>query len=256
MIILILRQRIHSPLRLPASLEIIFPSQIRVIRGIHSSQYSLAKKNSKSKNESGIKQLADSDTFLSNEVPAIDMTVAKQKFEDALDRFSRSASDARMGKTSALIFDRLLVRINNEDVPFTTVAQASIKGRIFVITLFDPQNAHTVINAILGSGLNMNAQIDPTNSFSLRCPLPPVTAESKRASVKQLKEAFELARNGSNRNSLACIRMDIKKKFKRMVGTKLSDDQNRIIEAFEALHKEYCDKLTEICKQLEQAIFK
>lgn len=215
-----------------------------------------AKGDKKVKRKGEKTQEADSTANASSEPSDafVDMEAVTAKFEDVLARFARVANDARMGKTSPLVFDNLKVHIDGEDVPYPTVATTSIKGRNFLITLFDPQYANPVINAILGSNLNMNAQADPSNNYTLRSPLPPITTESKNESVKQLKQSYENYKNGLSKFSLSSIRADVKQKFKTV--QRKSDDDTRLMNDFDKLHKKYTDKLLDSFKQAEIAILK
>lgn len=194
------------------------------------------------------------------EIPTIDMEDATKRFSSVLEKFTKSANDMKLGKTNPRIFDKLLVDLGKgeEPVPFNTVAQTTVKGRNFLITLFDPAYGKHVINSILGSGLNMNAQADPANKYSLKVPLPPVSTETKKESAKALKEAYEKFKHGSSKSSsLAAIRNDVKLKFtKTSKKGKTSDAERKALDEFEKLHKLFSDKLTEIMKSAETAIMK
>lgn len=219
----------------------------------------LAKKNKAKggKNKAEVHEVEQDST--SNDAPEIDFDDATSKFKGVIERFSKQANEAKMGKTSPNIFDKLIVDTADGELPFTSVAQTTVKGRNFMITVFDPSNVQAIINSVLGSNLNMNPQVDPSNKQTLKVPLPPLTTESKKDNAKQLKVVFERFKNGSGRanGSLATIRTDVKNKFqKQQKKKKLSDAEEKIFKEFEKLHKEYSDKLTEVFKSAEQAILK
>jgi ribosome recycling factor len=190
------------------------------------------------------------------EGPLIDFDEATKSFDLVVEKFTKLANEAKLGKTNPKVFDKLMVTINDEETPFTSVAQTSIKGRNFIITLFDPSYSKHVINSILGSTLNMNAQADPANKYTLKAPLPPVTTETKQESAKHLKELFEKFKNGSNRGSLAAIRSDVKHKFSKHVKKQKSDTESKALQDFEKLHKQYTEKLALIFKAAETAVLK
>lgn len=190
------------------------------------------------------------------ETDLIDFDALNAKYQDTLARFARAATDAKLGKTSPQIFDRLLVLVNGDTVPFTSVAQTSLKGRNFIITLFEPRHAHSVINAILGSGLNMNCQIDPSNQYTLKSPLPTITAETKRDAAKKLKQEYEALRNGASRHSLAAVRNDARTKLKKNPGTRDADLVESTMARLEETHKLYATKLQDLFKQAETAILR
>ncbi|CCE82641.1 Piso0_002375 [Millerozyma farinosa CBS 7064] len=197
----------------------------------------------------------DTDTS-GSEASNIDFDDANAKFTSVLEKFKKHANDAKLGKTNPDIFDKLTIGTSNGDVPFNQVAQSSIKGRNFVITVFDPSNTQSIVNSVLASDLNMNPQVDPANKSTLKVPLPPVTTESKKENTKQLKAVFEKFKNGG-KVSLASVRSDFRNKFQKQSKKKrLSDEEEQVWKDFEKLHKEYTDKLNSIYKEAEQKILK
>ncbi|CAN3372413.1 hypothetical protein DIURU_002475 [Diutina rugosa] len=198
---------------------------------------------------------AEDTTEAAAEGPLIDIPDVTKKFQQVVEKFGKAANDAKLGKSNPKIFDKLVVETGDGEMPFTSVAQTSVKGRNFIITLFDPANAKHVINTVLGSGLNLNAQVDPTNKYTLKVPLPPVSTETKKEAVKQLKEQFEKFKSG--KTGLAGIRADTKSKFqKKCKSKKPSDAEQKELDAFEKVHKTFNDKLAEAFKQAETAIMK
>lgn len=193
------------------------------------------------------------------EQPTIDFDEANKSFTQIIEKFTKLAGEIKLGKANPKIFDKLNVHLVKDEDPvsFNTIAQTTVKGRNFLITLFDPNYGKHVINAILGSGLNMSAQADPSNKYSLKVPLPPVNTETKKESVKGLKELFEKFKHGSSKNtSLAAVRSDIKQKFTKTGKKSKNDNDRKMLEDFEKLHKLYVDKLNEIFKSAETSILK
>lgn len=189
----------------------------------------------------------------------IDFNDLKNKMQNVVDRFGKAANEAKLGKSNPQLFDQLTIKTHDGELPFTSVAQTSVKGRNFIITVFDSSNTKHVVSSILDSGTNMTPIADPQNKQQLKVPQPPVTTESKKETVKHLKEVFEKYRNGpgghsKNAYTLASIRGDLKKKMSKKV--KKSDDETKAWNQFEKLHKEYCDKLQEVFKAAETAILK
>lgn len=229
------------------------PVAARVLpsRNFHQSFITLKKKAKK-----GAKDVEE-DT--SSEPPLIDFDDATKRLQSVVDKFAKQANEAKLGKTNPQIFDHLHVETVDGEVPFTTLAQTAIKGRNFIITVFDPANTKHLVNAILASDLNMNPIADPSNKQLLKVPLPPVTTESKKESVKHLKTVFEKVRNGpggSGRSSstLAAIRADIKHKISKK--KKMTDAETQVWNDYEKLHKQYVEKLGEVFKAAETAILK
>ncbi|CCG23092.1 Rrf1 protein [Candida orthopsilosis Co 90-125] len=223
-----------------------------------------AKKNNKFKKAQKQQKIQFEDDKIQAEAetevvtPTIDFKEATAKFESIISKFEKLANEIKLGKLNPKIFDNLLVNIGNqkdvEEVPFNTIAQTSVKGRNFIITLFDPSNAQAIINTIIGSGLNMSGVVDPTNKFNIKVPLPPITLETKQNDVKLLKELFDKLRNNKT-GSLTSVRGDIRHKFQSHLKThKLSDSENKQLSQLEKLHKLYVDKLQESFKKFEKRI--
>lgn len=208
----------------------------------------------------------------SEQLLELDLDKIAADFKAVVDSFQRQANEAKLGKANPKLFDRLKVEVDhNQVLPFTQVAQTTLKsGRNFIITVFDPAHTQAIINAVLGSGLNMNPQRDPANQQTLKVPLPPPTVESRKEAAKNLKDTFERLRHGAGAGSstpdsghggrsLAGIRAAVKHdilKYTRKKKTQLSDSENRLIRQFEDLHKEYTDKLIEAYKAAEKAMEK
>ncbi|KAI5948903.1 IPI1 [Candida theae] len=223
-----------------------------------------SKKNSKSKRAQKQQKIQIQDDKIQAEAeeevvtPTIDFKDATARFESIISRFDKLANEIKLGKLNPKIFDNLLVNVGNQkevvEVPFNTIAQTSVKGRNFIITMFDPSNAQAIINTIIGSGLNMSGIVDPANKFNIKVPLPPITLETKQNDVKLLKELFDKLRNNKT-GSLTSVRGDVRHKFQSHLKThKLSDLENKQLTQLEKLHKLYVDKLQESFKQYEKRI--
>ncbi|CUM64328.1 uncharacterized protein PRCAT00001929001 [Priceomyces carsonii] len=232
---------------------------LKVLRPLHSSLFLLAKsKKSKKVNKRKDGQ-TDDETVTTDVQPTIDFDASKSKFENVLSRFSKISNEAKMGRTNPRIFDNLKVATHSGETPFHDIAQTSVKGRNFMITVYDPANVNSIINSVLASDLNMNPQVDPSNKQTLKVPLPPLTTESKQESVKSLKLVFEKFKNGSGKagDSLASIRGDVRAKFQKQAKkNKSSDAELKVLNDFDLMHKQYVEKLSNVFKAAELAILK
>ncbi|KAM9907560.1 hypothetical protein OXX79_000874 [Metschnikowia pulcherrima] len=182
-----------------------------------------------------------------------------QRFQTVLDKFSKHANESKLGKTNPQIFDNLQVETPDGELPYTSVAITAVKGRNFIMTVFDPANVKHVVNAVLASNLNMNPVADPANKQMLKVPLPPVTTESKKESIKQLKTVYEKLKNGAggsgkNAGTLSAIRADVKGKISTK--KKMSDQEQTLWRKVESVHKDYVKKLEDSFKAAEAAILK
>lgn len=246
------RQMIRGIIRPAVFLRRRVVSFILPRRSFYASPLSLKKRLSKKTIEVDESSAAVSAT-------EIDFDELRRKMQGVVDRFGKVANEAKLGKSNPQIFDNLIINTADGEFPFTSTAQTAVKGRNFMITVFDPSNTKHIVSAILASNLNMTPIADPQNKQQLKVPLPPVTTESKKETVKHLKDSFEKLRNGpgghsKNAHTLASIRGDLKKRLSKK--QKKSDEDARAWNDFEKLHKQYCDKLQELFKTAEKAIMK
>lgn len=256
-------QNIYKSMFSSLSKSIQFAPRAQILsqsfRYLHASPVTWAK-NKKGKSSAAANSASD------HEVLALDIDAIESKFKSVVDTFNKHATEAKLGKTNPNIFDKLKINVDAKSkVPFSTVAQTMVQGgRNFVITVFDPSHTQEVINAVLGSGLNMNPQRDPSNKQTLKVPLPPPTVESKKDAAKHLKTVFENLKNNATtsrgaESTLASVRASTKDtvhKFVKKQKRTLSDAEKKLEKEFDDLHKSYSDKLTEAFKAAEKSILK
>lgn len=179
-----------------------------------------------------------------------------EKFDSIISKFQKHLLEIKLGKSNPNVFNNVKITIDdkkNDSVLFTDLASTSLKGRNFIITVFDPKNSSKIINSILN--LNYNAQIDSTNNYTIKVPLPPINTESKQNSVKLLKKSFENFKSGPT--SLASIRHDIKTKLSKVLKLNNLNDTDKLkLDHFEKIHKSYNEKLLHVLKKGEVEIMK
>ncbi|EMG48695.1 RRF1 Ribosome-recycling factor [Candida maltosa Xu316] len=235
---------------------VLRPSLLVPSQSFHSSPVNLAKK----KGKKGKEEPEEDESEAVPEI-TIDFPKVTKSYDTILAKFNKAATDIKLGKLNPKIFDNLEVNIGNhgqeELVPFTSVAQTSVKGRNFIINLFDESYGKHVINAIIGSELNMSGAIDPTNKFQVKVPIPTVTTETKQDDAKRLKEVFENFKNNHKTNSLNSVRGEVRHKFQNgLKHNNLTDAEHQTIKKLEDLHKSYTTKLSDLFKQAEKSILK
>lgn len=231
--------------------RVALPRVATPVRSFHASFVSFKKKGKKASGKEVEEEVS--------EAPEIDMKEVSQRLQTVVEKFTKQANEAKLGKTNPQVFDHLQVATADGEAVFTSVAQTALKGRNFIITVFDPVNVKHVINSVLASDLNMNPIADPTNKQMLKVPLPPVTTESKKENVKHLKTVYEKFRNGpggsgKHAHTLAAIRADIKSKVAKK--KKMTDAETKVWNEYEKLHKTFTDKLGEVFKAAETAMLK
>ncbi|CAI5755933.1 unnamed protein product [Candida verbasci] len=224
------------------------PKSTIQISTFHATPISCARKQKDKK--AGNKVSIDSEDHIV-EIPTINFNDVTSKFESIISKFTKISNEIKMGKSNPKIFDNLSI---NDEI-FTNLASTSIKGRNYIITLFDPSVSKHVISRIIEE-FNMSGVLDPNNKFQIKIPLPPITKESKTADVKHLKEVFEKFKHNKT-NSLNAIRGDIRNKFQgALKHHHVSDVEKRQLDELDRLLSTYTDKLTETFKAAEKQILK
>lgn len=188
-------------------------------------------------------------------IASIDYDQVNKKLQSVVDLFTKYANEAKLGKANPKVFDNLLIETEHGEMPYTSVAQTNVKGRNLILTVYDPANVQKIINAVLGSDLNLNPVADPNNKLTLKVPLPPITTEVKKEAIKDLKAVYEKLRNGTGSGktgSLSSIRNDTRHKFSK--NKKLDDNETKLWNEYEKNHKSYVDKLASLMKNAETQI--
>lgn len=187
--------------------------------------------------------------------PSIDLKEIEADLAEVIEKFSKQATNVKIRKSNPQIFDRLVVETADGEMPYSALAQTNVKGRNFVLTVYDPANVQCIINAVLSSNLNLNPVVDPSNKLTLKVPLPPITTDSKKDSVKELKAVYEKFKNGlGKKGSLSGIRSTTRHKLSK--NKKLDNTERAVWEDYEKLHKSYTAKLDTAMRAAELAIMK
>ncbi|ANZ76258.1 BA75_03050T0 [Komagataella pastoris] len=175
----------------------------------------------------------------------------EDKFKLTLQEHQKKINEIKLGKSNPKIFDSLKVSIAKDLQPFPSVAQTTTKGRNLLVTVFDPSLVKHVVSSILSSGLNLNPEIDPKNPQLLKVPLTAPSAETKKETLKALKNNLEHYRHSiTNRHSLASIRAHYLKEFK---GNK-EDSIKKLVNEIEKVHKDYSNSIHEQFKKVEKTL--
>lgn len=180
---------------------------------------------------------------------------ATKKFDEVVELHQKKINEIRLGKSNPKIFDKLQAKIDGELLPFTSIAQTTIKGGRFLnVTVFDPSHTKTIVSTILASGLNMTPEVDKGNPQLLKVSLPPPTLETKKLTLKQLKENFEnFKSNPHNKHCLAHVRTQYLKHTKK---GKVDESIKKFAADFDKMQKKYTDALNDQFKTAEKNLLK
>ncbi|KAK5130668.1 hypothetical protein LTR16_001373 [Cryomyces antarcticus] len=86
-----------------------------------------------------------------------------------------------------------LVKGGKESVRLGDVAQVIPKGRVVQLVVGEKDHIKPITSAILSSTLSLTPQPDPANPSLLSIPIPPATADSRRAAIAEAQDAAKAA---------------------------------------------------------------
>lgn len=168
--------------------------------------------------------------------------------------FEQKLTTLKMGRSNPDIFDKLKVKLDTHEASFPEVALTSVKTPTFLtVTVFDPNHTKRIISSILGSGLNLNPEVDPANNQLLKIKIPNTTKEMKEKTMKEMKQYLDLFRsNASQKDSLVSNRAKSMKEIKNLEGSK--DVIKKLTNDVDSVYKKFSDKMNEIFKTAEKQL--
>ena len=127
--------------------------------------------------------------------------VCTDRMEKTISSLKETLSGIRTGRASAAIFDKVRVTAYGAKSPLNQVASVSIpEARMIVIQPFDKSLITEIEKGIEAADLGLN----PSNDGKvIRITIPPLTADSRKDLVKQIKVIAE-----NSRTSVRNIRRD------------------------------------------------
>lgn len=117
------------------------------------------------------------------------MEESKAKMQKAIESIEREFNSVRSGRANPTILDRVEADFYGTPTPVKNMANVSVSdGRTLVITPYDINSMKEIEKAIIDSDLG----VTPNNDGKvLRLVMPPLTEETRKQTVKQLKEISE-----------------------------------------------------------------
>ncbi|KAK9368595.1 ribosome recycling factor-domain-containing protein [Lipomyces kononenkoae] len=217
------------------------------------------KKASKSAKE----QQQDKDNDI--EVAVYDPQSFKSSCDKILADLKANIQEARMGKTDLKTLNGLKIQINSQKIVLESLGQVSLRGgRHIIVSVYDPQTVKAVSAGILAANLNMNPQVDPSNSQTLLIPIPPPTRESRQATAKFIKSLVESAKKSgpagtttANKKSIHHERAKAMAAVQLMKQASYSKDMTMKLESqIEKINKDYLAQLTKLQDDATQAVMR
>lgn len=155
----------------------------------------LLKKGAKAAREE--KQAASSKSEAADD--PFDFTTLEADIAAAIERLKNDLSKLRVGgRFNPEVLENLRVqpdKNSNQTVKLNDLAQVIPKGRTVQILVGEKDHLKPISSSIQASSLNLTPQPDPTgaNPLLLVVNIPPPTADSRRAAVKEAEKAGEKA---------------------------------------------------------------
>lgn len=161
--------------------------------------------------------------------PQSAVTSAKNKFDQAVERFQDSLKSLRTGRANASMLDSVVVEVYGTQMPLKQTATITVpEAQLIQITPFDPNNLEAISAAIRN---NPSLGLNPADDGRVvRVPIPPLNEERRRELAKQIGQKQEEAMiNLRNLRHEALAVMDKAKKDKQLG----EDDAKRLSNQIE-----------------------
>lgn len=151
--------------------------------------------------------------------------------DDAAERMQKSVNSLdtafkkiRTGRAHPSILDTIMVSYYGSDTPLSQLANVNVEeGRSLIISPWEKAVIGEIEKAIMKSDLGLNPS---NNGDTIRVPMPPLTAETRKEYTKQAKNEAENARI-----AIRNIRRDANTDFKDLEKEKeISEDEQRRAE--------------------------
>ena len=115
---------------------------------------------------------------------------AKDKFQQAIERFQENLKSLRTGRANASMLDGVMVDAYGSQMPLIQTATIAVpEAQLIQITPFDPNNLEAISKAIRD---NPNLGLNPADDGRVvRVPIPPLTEERRRDLAKQVGQRQE-----------------------------------------------------------------
>ncbi|KAI5200093.1 ribosome recycling factor [Aureobasidium subglaciale] len=128
-----------------------------------------------------------------------DFSALESDINDAVEKLKNDLSQLRQGgRFNPQVLESLRVQLKQGGpVKLGDLAQVVPKGRIVQVVVGEQEHLKPISSAIQSANLNLTPQPDPTgaNPLLLCIPIPPPTAESRKATVNAAAKAGDVASN-------------------------------------------------------------
>lgn len=171
------------------------------------------------------------------------------KMTKVVESFKKELATMKTGRANPAVVSKVTLDYYGVETPLNQIASVSVpEAQILMIKPFDKSILKDLEKAILTADLNLTPQSDGT---VIRLVFPPLTGETRKALVKQIKASAEEVKV-----SIRNIRRDINDELKELENEGLitEDDLKKKLEDSQKLTDKYITKIDEAAKEKEVAV--
>jgi ribosome recycling factor len=176
-------------------------------------------------------------------------TTMKTRMEKTVEDFRSNLMSVRTGRASVHMLDQVRVEYYGNEVPLSQVAQLRTPDATTIeVEPWEQTMVSPIEKAIRTSGLGLNPNHD---GKKIRVPIPPMTEERRRETVKHLAGVLE-----DHKTSIRNIRRDGNDTVKKASKDKQisADDEKRANEEIQQLTDASIKKIEEMFKTKEKEV--
>ena len=173
----------------------------------------------------------------------------KSRMEKSVDDFRANLLSTRTGRASVHMLDQVKVDYYGTDTPISQVAQVSTpEPQLILVSPWEISIVPAVEKAIRTSNLGFNPMHD---GKVIRVPVPPMTEERRRETVKHLAGILE-----DHKTAIRNIRRDGNDQVKKAAKDKLisADDEKRANEEVQQLTDAEIRRVEDLFKAKEKEV--
>ena len=174
---------------------------------------------------------------------------SEAKMIKVVESFKKELTTMKTGRANPAIVSKVSLNYYGVETPLNQIAAISVpEAQILMIKPFDRSILKDIEKAILTADLNLTPQSDGT---VIRLVFPPLTGETRKALVKQIKASSEEVKV-----SIRNIRRDANDELKELEKEALitEDELKRKLEDMQKLTDKYIVKIDEAAKEKEAQV--
>ena len=171
------------------------------------------------------------------------------KMTKVVESFKKELTTMKTGRANPAVVSKVSLSYYGVETPLNQIAAVSVpEAQILMIKPFDKSILKDIEKAILAADLNLTPQSDGT---VIRLVFPPLTGETRKALVKQIKSSAE-----DVKVSIRNIRRDANDELKELEKEALitEDELKRKLEDIQKLTDKYIVKIDEAAKEKEAQV--